>query len=385
MTGCARAATRSRAAPRRCSSTSSPRTSSDFRTERAADGDGPHRRAGDPPADGARVRAEPFAAVAPPRAARRGRRPTASRASCGREMARLGWLGIVVPEQYGGAGLGWTDLMVVLEELGRGLVPEPMMGTVLLGATTLLLGGNEAQRSAHLPAVVAGEQLPGARVPGAGEPLRAPARRDARRARRAAAGCSAARRYTSSTGSVRTGSSSPRAPRARRATRQASRSSSCRADAHGLGIERQHRVDGRGAALAPSRRRPRRRRRAARRGGRRIAALLERVLDRAAIALSAEMLGGMARVLRDDARVSEDAQAVRRPDRQLPGSQASRRAHVRRAGAGALDRARRAPRARRGRRRRAGRVAWRAPPRRAAPTRSCWSATRACRCTAGSA
>ena len=74
------------------------------------------------------------------------------------EMARLGWLGIVVPEQYGGAGLGWTELMVVLEELGRGLVPEPMMGTVLLGATTLLLGGSEAQRSAHLPAVVAGEQ-----------------------------------------------------------------------------------------------------------------------------------------------------------------------------------------------------------------------------------
>src|SRR5262249_13355824 len=74
------------------------------------------------------------------------------------EMARLGWLGIVVPEAYGGAGLGWTDLMVVLEELGRGLVPEPVVGTVLLGATALLLGGSDAQRQAHLPGVVAGER-----------------------------------------------------------------------------------------------------------------------------------------------------------------------------------------------------------------------------------
>ena len=73
-------------------------------------------------------------------------------------MARLGWLGIVVPEEYGGAGLGWTELMVVLEELGRGLAPEPLLATVLLGATTLLLGGSEAQQQAQLPAVVAGER-----------------------------------------------------------------------------------------------------------------------------------------------------------------------------------------------------------------------------------
>src|SRR5215470_11796628 len=51
------------------------------------------------------------------------------------EMAKLGWLGIVVPEAYGGAGLGWSDLMVVLEELGRSLVTEPVTGTMLLGAT----------------------------------------------------------------------------------------------------------------------------------------------------------------------------------------------------------------------------------------------------------
>jgi acyl-CoA dehydrogenase len=44
-----------------------------------------------------------------------------------REMAQLGWAGIVLPEAYGGAGLGYLDLMVVLEEFGRALVPEPML------------------------------------------------------------------------------------------------------------------------------------------------------------------------------------------------------------------------------------------------------------------
>ena len=76
-----------------------------------------------------------------------------------REMAELGWAGIIIPEQYGGAGLGYVDLMVVMEELGRGLMPEPMLSSVLLGANTLLLGGSDAQRKAHLPKVAAGEEL----------------------------------------------------------------------------------------------------------------------------------------------------------------------------------------------------------------------------------
>jgi alkylation response protein AidB-like acyl-CoA dehydrogenase len=76
-----------------------------------------------------------------------------------REMAALGWLGIGLPEAYGGAGLGATELMVVLEEMGRGLMPEPMLSTVCLGANAILLGGSEAQRREHLPAVAAGERL----------------------------------------------------------------------------------------------------------------------------------------------------------------------------------------------------------------------------------
>ncbi|HYR95279.1 MAG TPA: acyl-CoA dehydrogenase [Candidatus Binatus sp.] len=75
------------------------------------------------------------------------------------EMARLGWVGIVLPEQHGGLGLGYMELMVVMEELGRGLMPEPIVSTVLLGANAILLGGSEAQKREHLPAVAGGERL----------------------------------------------------------------------------------------------------------------------------------------------------------------------------------------------------------------------------------
>src|SRR5215470_2193727 len=75
------------------------------------------------------------------------------------EMARLGWLGIVLPVEHDGLGLGYMDLMVVMEELGRGLMPEPMLSTVLLGANALLLGGTAEQRKEHLAPVAAGERL----------------------------------------------------------------------------------------------------------------------------------------------------------------------------------------------------------------------------------
>src|SRR5438128_2355142 len=58
------------------------------------------------------------------------------------EMARLGWTGIILPVEHDGLGLGWLDLMIVMEELGGGLMPEPMLSTVCLGATALLLGGS---------------------------------------------------------------------------------------------------------------------------------------------------------------------------------------------------------------------------------------------------
>jgi len=75
------------------------------------------------------------------------------------EMAQLGWTGILFPEKYGGSGLGYSELAVVMEELGRGLMPEPMLSTVLLGGNAILLGGSEEQRQNLLPPLIAGKLL----------------------------------------------------------------------------------------------------------------------------------------------------------------------------------------------------------------------------------
>ncbi len=76
-----------------------------------------------------------------------------------KEMAELGWVGIVFPEEYGGAGLGYAELGLVIEECGRQLVAESFLSTVLLGGNAVLLAGNETQRKDVLPAVCAGERI----------------------------------------------------------------------------------------------------------------------------------------------------------------------------------------------------------------------------------
>ena len=76
-----------------------------------------------------------------------------------KEMAALGWVGIPFPEAVGGAGMGLAELAVVLEQLGRGLAPEPFLSTVCLGGSALRLGGSEAQWKAWLPGVVEGAIL----------------------------------------------------------------------------------------------------------------------------------------------------------------------------------------------------------------------------------
>ncbi len=75
------------------------------------------------------------------------------------EMAQLGWTGIVFPEEFGGAGLGYLDLIVVMEELGRGLMPEPMMSSVLLGGNAILLAGTATQRKLFLPPLIEAKLL----------------------------------------------------------------------------------------------------------------------------------------------------------------------------------------------------------------------------------
>jgi len=76
-----------------------------------------------------------------------------------KQMADLGWPGIIFPAEYGGSELGHAHLMVVLEEFGRGLVPEPIISNVLLAGTAILLAGSAAQRQALLPPMIAGDLL----------------------------------------------------------------------------------------------------------------------------------------------------------------------------------------------------------------------------------
>jgi alkylation response protein AidB-like acyl-CoA dehydrogenase len=75
------------------------------------------------------------------------------------EMAQLGWAGIPFPEAYGGADLGCVELGVVLEECGRRLVATPLVSTVLLGGSAVLLGGNETQKKEVLTAIAAGQRI----------------------------------------------------------------------------------------------------------------------------------------------------------------------------------------------------------------------------------
>jgi len=75
------------------------------------------------------------------------------------EMAELGWAGIPFDEDVGGAGLGFAELGVIVEECGRTLAPYPFVSTVVLGGGAVALAGSEAQKQAILEGVCKGETL----------------------------------------------------------------------------------------------------------------------------------------------------------------------------------------------------------------------------------
>jgi alkylation response protein AidB-like acyl-CoA dehydrogenase len=75
------------------------------------------------------------------------------------KAAELGWLGILIPPEYGGTGDNLSDAAVLYEELGRGPLPGPFFSSGVLGALTLLEGATEEQRGALLPAVARGERV----------------------------------------------------------------------------------------------------------------------------------------------------------------------------------------------------------------------------------
>jgi alkylation response protein AidB-like acyl-CoA dehydrogenase len=86
------------------------------------------------------------------------------------ELSGLGWLGLHLPEAYGGSGYGIVELALVLEELGRAAAPGPFLPTVL-AAALILEGGTEEQRSRYLPGLADGSMVGAAGFAGAGEPV----------------------------------------------------------------------------------------------------------------------------------------------------------------------------------------------------------------------
>jgi len=74
-------------------------------------------------------------------------------------FAEMGFAGLLVPENFGGSGLGCVEAGVVMEEIGRTLMPSPFLSTAVLAASALSRGGSEAQKAAYLPKISDGSLL----------------------------------------------------------------------------------------------------------------------------------------------------------------------------------------------------------------------------------
>ena len=71
-------------------------------------------------------------------------------------LAEMGFLGVAIPEEFGGAGAGHLELCVIAEEMGRALAPVPFSSTVYLAAEAILLAGSDAQKQKWLPLIASG-------------------------------------------------------------------------------------------------------------------------------------------------------------------------------------------------------------------------------------
>ncbi|MDD5095477.1 MAG: acyl-CoA/acyl-ACP dehydrogenase [Dehalococcoidia bacterium] len=76
-----------------------------------------------------------------------------------KEMADLGWMGLVFPEEYGGQGMSFLDLAALLEEMGRACLPGPYFSTVILGGLPILEAGSKEQKQEFLPKISDGEMI----------------------------------------------------------------------------------------------------------------------------------------------------------------------------------------------------------------------------------
>src|SRR6201999_1660119 len=76
-----------------------------------------------------------------------------------RAFAEMGFAGLLVPEDFGGSALGFVEAGVVMEEIGRTLMPSPFLATAVLAAPALSRGGSAAQKAEHLPKISAGDLI----------------------------------------------------------------------------------------------------------------------------------------------------------------------------------------------------------------------------------
>jgi alkylation response protein AidB-like acyl-CoA dehydrogenase len=74
-------------------------------------------------------------------------------------FAEMGFAGLLVPEEFGGSGLGSVEAGIVMEEIGRTLMPSPFLATSVLAAAALSHGGSDAQKREHLPKIASGALL----------------------------------------------------------------------------------------------------------------------------------------------------------------------------------------------------------------------------------
>ena len=74
-------------------------------------------------------------------------------------FAEMGFTGLFVPEDFGGSGLGCVEAGIVMEEIGRTLMPSPFLSTAVLAASALSRGGSAVQKSQHLPKISDGSLL----------------------------------------------------------------------------------------------------------------------------------------------------------------------------------------------------------------------------------
>lgn len=75
------------------------------------------------------------------------------------KMAELGWMGILLPEEYGGIGWSFVEMIILMEEMGYNICPGPFISSTILGSLPLLMSGSEEQKKRFLPQAADGKLI----------------------------------------------------------------------------------------------------------------------------------------------------------------------------------------------------------------------------------